>query len=273
MRAAFLALLAFAIAAPVRAHVESKPTMENGVYIHRVRSDYQAGATVIRVLLPDKLDKDKRYPVIYVLPVEAGDGRQYGNGLAEIKKLDLHNKLGVICVEATFSQLPWYADHSTDEKIRQETYFLKVVLPFVEAHYPALKQRAGRLLLGFSKSGWGAFSLLLRHPNVFGKAAAWDAPVMMAMPNKYGMADIFGSQQNFEKYQLSKLFAAHGKDLGKASRLALLGYSNFQAHHQQAHDLMTKLGIPHEYRDEKKSPHTWHSGWVEAGATWLMTGK
>jgi hypothetical protein len=59
----------------------------------------------------------------------------------------------------------------------------------------------GLLLLGFSKSGWGAlFSLLLRHPDVFGKAAAWDAPLVMDSPGRHGNGDIFGTPENFEKY-------------------------------------------------------------------------
>ena len=89
----------------------------------------------------------------------------------------------------TFSHLPWYADHPTDPDIRQESYLLEVVIPFIEANYPARADRRGRLLLGFSKSGWGAYSLLLRHPDVFGKAAAWDAPLMMSEPGKYGSGD------------------------------------------------------------------------------------
>jgi hypothetical protein len=270
-----LALVSFALSPALTcAQVDPKPRIDaNGFHIHRVMSEYQGSATEIKVLLPDKMEKGKRYPVIYVLPVEAGNGKQYGNGLAEFKKLDLHNKFGVICVEVTFSHLPWYADHPTDLKIRQETYFLKVVLPFIEEHYPSIKGRAGRLLLGFSKSGWGAFSLLLRHPDVFAKAAAWDAPLMMAIPNKYGMAEIFGTQENFEKYHVAKLLEARAKELGKEPRLAILGYSNFRTHHQQSHDLMKRLDIAHAYRDEKKSPHTWHSGWVESGVTWLMAGR
>ena len=201
-----------------RAQVEPKPRAdEHGFLCHCVMSEYQGGVTQIKVLLPDRMEKGKRYPVLFVLPVEAGDGKQYGNGLVEIKKHDLHNKFGVICVEVTFSQLPWYADHPTDAKIRQETHFLKVVLPFLEQHYPVTKDRAGRLLLGFSKSGWGAFSLLLRHPGVFGKAAAWDAPLMMAAPNKYGMAHIFGTQENFEKYRLSKLLAMRANERSSPS--------------------------------------------------------
>src|SRR5437773_1672793 len=82
-------------------------------------------------------------------------------------------------------------------KIRQETYFVKVVVPFVEKQYPAQAEPGGRLLVGFSKSGWGAYSLLLRHPDVFGKAAAWDAPLTMTRP-QYGMADIVGTPEQFE---------------------------------------------------------------------------
>lgn len=257
-----------------RADVDPKPRIdENGFRCHRVRSEYQGDGAEIKVLLPDKMIDGKKYPVIFVLPVEAKNGKQFGNGLVEIKKHDLHNKFGVICVEVTFSHLPWYADHPTDATIRQEMYFLKEVLPFLEKHYPVQATRSGRLLLGFSKSGWGAFSLLLRNPGVFEKAIAWDAPLMMAMPNKYGMAEIFGSQENFEKYRLTKLLESRGKELGKEPRLAILGYSSFREHHQQAHELMKRLDIPHLYRDEKMSPHTWHSGWVEPAMRWLLTGK
>ena len=58
----------------------------------------------------------------------------------------------------------------------------------IEQHYPARADRDGRLLVGFSKSGWGAYSLLLRHPDRFGKAAAWDAPLMeeRAGPLRHG---------------------------------------------------------------------------------------
>lgn len=169
---------------------------KHGFLVHTVKSPYQAGTTHIRVLLPDKLEKDKRYPVIFVLPVEAGMENRFGDGLVEIQRRDLHNKYQAIFVAPTFSHLPWYADHPSKADIRQETYLLQVVLPFVEKTYPVIPGSRGRLLLGFSKSGWGAFSLLLRHSTLFGKAAAWDAPLMMLEPNRYGMGDIFGTQAN-----------------------------------------------------------------------------
>src|SRR3954447_26670704 len=64
----------------------------SGVLVHTVECDYQDRPTTIQVLLPARLDKGKRYPVLYVLPVEAGDGKRFGNGLAEVHKHGLPDK-------------------------------------------------------------------------------------------------------------------------------------------------------------------------------------
>jgi hypothetical protein len=196
------------------------------------------------------------------LPVEPRKEHRYGNGLLEVRRHDLHNQFRVIFIAPTFSHLPWYADHPATPGIRQETYFLKVVVPFVETRYPAQAEPDGRLLLGFSKSGWGAWSLLLRHPEVFGKAAAWDAPLMMDRPGRYGSGDIFGTLANFETYQITKLLERRAADLRGRKRLILLGFGNFRGEHERAHDLLTDLKIPHVYEDGPQREHRWESGWV-----------
>ena len=190
-----------------------------GVRVHEVTSPYQRGTTEIRVLLPDALDKARRYPVVYVLPVEAGRERRYGDGLEEVRRRDLANEHGAIFVAPTFTDLAWYADHPTDEALRQETYFLDVVVPAVDARYPTVATKEGRLLLGFSKSGWGAWSLLLRRPDLFGRAAAWDAPLELERSGPYGSGAIFGTQENFAKYELGPRLEARAELLKGAPRM------------------------------------------------------
>jgi len=248
-------------------------THKDGSLVHTVESPYQQGKTNVRVLLPARVDASKRHRVVYVLPVEAGDGRRFGDGLAEIKKLALHDKHGLIFVAPTFSALPWYADHPTDKGIRQESHLLKVVLPFVEENYPALAKCEGRLLLGFSKSGWGAWSLLLRHPKLFGKAVAWDAPLTKTRPNAYGMKPIFATQENFAKYQITTLLGHSGRSLGPRPRLALLGYGNFRKHHEATHRQMLDLKIPHAYADGPKRRHHWAGGWLAEAVAFLANGN
>jgi hypothetical protein len=125
-------------------------------------------------------------------------------------------------------------------------------------------------LLGFSKSGWGAWSLLLRHPEAFSKAAAWDAPLMMDRMGQYGTTPIFGSQRHFDEYRIDRLLPAAAGKLGDRPRLILTGYGNFREHHQRAHQLLLDLKIPHEYRDGPNRKHDWHSGWVEEAVELLL---
>lgn len=257
-------------AAEERSVVIHTATKQSGELIHRVTTPYQSGETKIRVLLPGSYDPENRYRVIYVLPVEAKDEHRYGDGLATIREEKLPERHDVIFVAPTFSHLPWYADHPTDLEIRQETYLLKAVIPFIEETYPVEKSAHGRLLLGFSKSGWGAFSLLLRHPQTFGRAAAWDAPLMKDQPNQFGMGPIFGTQENFEPYQISTLLEQQSNKLNESPRLIITGYDNFREHHQQAHALLDELNIPHIYRDGPKRKHIWGSGWVSEAIELLL---
>ena len=237
-----------------------------GLITHKITSSYQAGETEVRVLLPDDYKPSEKYRVVYVLPVEAGREAKYGDGLLEVQKLGLHNKHKTIFVAPTFSALPWYADHPTDAKLRQEKYFLKTVVPFIDKTYP----HDGRYLLGFSKSGWGAWSLLLRHPDLFERAAAWDAPLMKEKPDQFGMGPIFGSQENFEQYQITKLLANQKMLLTEKTRLVLTGYDNFRPHHEGMHKLLDELQIKHEYRDGPQVKHIWESGWVEEAVGLLL---
>jgi len=250
--------------------ISDAETDRNGFLIHTVSSPYQQGETKIRVLLPEQIQKKQKYRVLFILPVEANDENRFGDGLLEIKKAKLHNKHHLICVAPTFSHLPWYANHPTDRTIQQETYLLKVVVPFIDRSYPTTQSSEGRYLLGFSKSGWGAFSLILRHPEIFNKAAAWDAPLMKQKPDQFGMEPVFGTQENFKQYKISSLLQQQADQFQKRNRLILTGYGNFREHHLEFHQLIIENGIGCIYRDGPKRKHHWTSGWVAEAIKLLM---
>lgn len=247
-----------------------------GFVEHSIVSDFQAGETRVYVLLPEaaksalSAGETNRFPVIYLLPVEAGTGVQWGNPMIEAARLNLANRLSAILAYPTFSALPWYLDHPDTQTLKQETYFIRDVLPKVESTYPARRDRDGRWLLGFSKSGWGAVRLLVRHPDLFGRAAAWDAPLMMDEP-RYGVNEIAGSKENFVTNRIEHLLRTGSHLLGGATspRFLLTGYDNFRDQMRRAHALFEELKIPHEYRDGPQRKHHWNSGWVEETAQWL----
>lgn len=237
---------------------------------HDVSSEWQVEATAIRVLTPHDIRPDRRYRVLYVLPVESRLTTRWGDSITETIKHDLHNKHQLICVFPTFADLPWYADHPTDRQLRQETYLLREVVPLIEAEYPARTDVSGRLLVGFSKSGWGAWSLLLRNPQFFGRAAAFDAPMMMDAPGKYGSGPIFGTPENFFNYQVSRQLKLRASELKQTRpRLALFGKGNFQDDHERVVELLQILQIPHHQDDSTEREHSWHSGWLPNAVHWL----
>gem|GEM_PF-510993 len=267
------AVLSHLLGANEKTEVSARELSPNGEHVYHVKSSFQSDETKIRVLVPEDLPMNARPRVVYLLPVEAQDERKYGDGLEEARRLNLANRFGAICVAPTFSQLPWYADHPTDRAIRQESYFLKVVVPAIEARYPTSGKAEDRLLLGFSKSGWGAFSLLLRHPQQFGRAAAWDAPLMMKAASNYGSGAIFGTDENFQRYQLAELVQQQTAAFGTTPRLIHLSYGNFRAEHVEFEALLNQRKVSHLYQDGPSRKHVWESGWVEDAARLLLNAE
>lgn len=241
----------------------------DGVLVHQVQSEYQRGTTSIRVLLPQVYDASRKHRVLYVLePLEIGDTR-LGEGLAEIRKDDLHNKHQLICVTPTYTLRPWYADHPTDKSIRHESYLQEVVVPFIDGAYSTDASANGRLLVGYSKSGYGAVSLLLRFPETYGRAAAFDASFSNTAAPERALAT-FGDQANYERHRITReLLERRLDELKKAPRLCLVGYANVRDHHAALHRELEDLGIPHGYFNDVRRTHRWDSGWLPEAIDWL----
>jgi len=241
-------------------HVSGPETQADGLVVYRVTSPYQQGETLVRVLAPATLELPERRRVLFVLPVEAGLATRWGDPVGAARAAGVAERHGFVALLPTFSHLPWYCDHPTDPVRRQESYVLKVLVPLAERLYPHAASR--RALVGYSKSGWGAFSLLLRNPGTFAAAAAWDAPMMMARP-MFGIGEIAGTQENFERLRVARLLREHADAVRGAQRLVLMGFGNFRGDTQQAHALMMRLGIPHQFADGPHRQHHWESGWLE----------
>jgi len=240
------------------------------IVTHAITSEYQPGELEIRILAPAKFEPNRKYPVVYLLPVEAGRESRYGDSISVAREMNAAERFGAILVAPTFAQLPWYADHPTDPAVRHESHFVRAVVPFVERTYPVLAEPRGRLLCGFSKSGWGAWSLLLRHPDRFGRASSWDAPLTMDVPGKYGSGPIFGTPENFEKYRLTRLLeAAELAPLDGRPRLVLHGYGSFMDH-RPVHEQLERRKIAHAYRDGPKTAHVWSKEWLEPALEALL---
>lgn len=252
--------------------------MANNVRIHKVETEYQAGEQEIHVLLPDDYQEDTPYRVLYVLPVERGFGQRYGYGLGVLGQMNAHNNYDIIIVEMGFEKEPWYGDHANDPKVRQASYVKECVVPFIEKEYSTLGTSEGRLLFGFSKSGWGAFSLILTYPDFFGYAAAWDAPMFLDLFH-YGMEQVYGTLDQLNIYRPDFLVSKQKRYFQEKPRLVLAGEQGWGnsipipgggTHTAKMHELLTREGIKHVFDNSLKVPHRWNTQWMTPALDALM---
>ena len=246
----------------------AKPA-DNGFVVHNVRSEFQSGPTQIFVRMPAK-PASGPLRVLYILPVEAHDGKRWGDARAEVAKLDLANRYGS---DLRISDLqPSALVRRPRERPAHpagELFPRRRRCRLSSAPIPRGAERDARAVARLQQVRLGRVVALLRHPDMFGKAAAWDAPMTMSTP-RYGMAPIVGTQQNFERYRITALLRAHGRELGDEPRLMLTGWNLYRAQTQGARRLLQELKIPHAYRDGPQRPHHWNSGWMAELAQWVV---
>ena len=237
----------------------------NGFTKYDVKSaDNGIGDHVLRVLAPTDPAPGVPHNFLYVLPVEAGLGTRYGDGLRTLRTLDAQNQYNLTILEPSFGIESWYADHPTNSRLRYETFMTRDLVPWVRQHL-ARTGREQNWLIGFSKSGIGAQDLILKHPHLFTLAASWDFPADMSTYNQYyRSANSYGTDANFRaNYRLTRGFVrAHKAPFLDSNRIWIGGYSRFQTDMSDYDALLTSEGVAHSVATPQPTAHSWWSGWV-----------
>ena len=240
-------------------------TDANGVASYAATSADDGGTQVLRVLAPTNPAPGVAHNFLFVLPVEAGLGTQYGDGLETLRGLDAQDQYNLTIIEPSFGIEPWYADNPNDASVQYETFMTKDLLPWVTQNL-ALSGHEQNWLIGFSKSGIGADDLILKHPDLFTLAAAWDFPADMSAYDQYGSssANSYGTDANFQaNYRLTTAFVdAHKTPFLTNNRLWIGGYSAFQTDMSDFDALLTSEGIAHTTETPQSMVHSWTGGWV-----------
>ena len=241
-------------------------TDASGVRDYQVTSpDDGPGPQDLRVLQPSNPAPGVAHNFLYVLPVEPGEGTTFGDGLQVIQSLGLQNKYNLTVIEPSFSINPWYADNPLDANLQEDTFMSMDLQPWVKANLSTTGSEQS-WLIGFSKSGIGAQTLILRHPGTFTLAASWDFPADMDAYDEYGTnsSDSYGTDANFQaNYRLTPAFlAAHAAPFRTANRIWIGGYHYFGQDVADYDALLTAEGIQHTTETPTPMAHDWDSGWV-----------
>jgi hypothetical protein len=278
MRKTVLALLCIWLALPAYGEeagltVSNQRTDNNGVIWYDAASSYNGpGTTTLRVLRPTNPPSGMPHRFLYVLPVRIGVdlNDEVGDGLEELRRSNVHNDYNADIIAPSFQSAPWYADHDFNPARRYESFMVRDLVPWVRANLSTTGQEE-HWLIGFSKSGFGALTLLFRNPTVFDAAVAWDVPTDQSNTGDNRMLENYGTESNFQNnYRLTAdLISAWKEPFRTATRLWL------------SQDYVTHHGIP-TFRDQMvaftrrlrdhdvqfmlgrraKRTHTWGSGWL-----------
>jgi hypothetical protein len=218
------------------------------------------GTREVEVVLPGGYDPQGRHRVLYLL---SAGGSKDTESLRQVVKLGLHDRYGLICVLPTMGG--WYPQSSAD-------WMQHVLVPYIEGTYATRGDAEGRLLVGFSKSGWVALSLILCNPDYFGYTISWDAPLMWE--DKMGLAKgSYKSMEEFRHYQpvgAARRQAAHFRE---RARLVVHGSAFWGGHAKRYHELLESLGIRHHYAEGEyggRPGHRWDSGWLAPALAAMM---
>jgi hypothetical protein len=244
---------------------------KGGTDAHGIRSyavisaDNGDGPQTLRVLTPARPAAGVAHNFLIVLPVEAGLGSTFGDGLATMAALDAQNKYNLTILEPTFGIDPWYANNPANPHLQYETFLTQDLVPWMRQNL-ATTGHEQVWLIGFSKSGIGGQDLILKHPGVFSLAATWDFPADMSSYDRFGgdSAADYGTQANFRaNYQLTKAFLqAHRAPFLTADRLWIGGWGLYKTEDADYNALLTAAGIAHSAETPRYMPHRWDSGWV-----------
>jgi hypothetical protein len=252
-------------ASPAGFQADYLQTDASGIrYYNVISANDSGGPQELRVLQPTHPAAGLAHNFLFVLPVEAGTGSNYGDGMATLAALDAQDKYNLTIIEPSFSIVPWYANNPLDPGMSYEAFMTRELVPWAEQTLGTTGHEQN-WLIGFSKSGMGAQDLLFKHPHVFTLAASWDFPADMYNYAQYGGAANYGTDANFlNNYRLTPAFlAAHKRPFLNNDRIWIGGWHAFRQDDTDYNVLLTAEGIRHNTQaPETNIPHRWDSGWV-----------
>jgi hypothetical protein len=260
--------------------IVGRPAVDaNGIKYYPARSVYQdSQLQVIRVLEPTHPAPGIPRRILFVLPVDTGvdNARStWGDGLEELRLLDVQNRFNMTLIAPSFTYEPWYGDNVSDPRFRMESFIIDDLVPFGDTFVQGRVPQ--RCLIGFSKSGYGALSLILRHPDIFSGAAVWDAPAQLSDINAIGLSTPgalqmnFGTQSNFSRYNIPFLISTRAEPFRHQNRLWISGDGPAWTDDMRKlnHEL-TEAGISHTWTQGRWRTHSWTSGWLNGAVNDLV---
>lgn len=150
---------------------------------------------------------------------------------------------------------------SKDGLVPMETVIIDELIPHIDATFPTIATREGRMIEGFSMGGYGAARLGFKHHDMFATVSILaggplqpvldeNAPRVMAATRERVMENVYGGEMEYFRelspWQLAEQHAAALAD-GTNIRLVVGDEDGMLANTRLFDAHLTELGIPHTF--------------------------
>ncbi|MEO8473647.1 MAG: alpha/beta hydrolase-fold protein [Chryseolinea sp.] len=230
------------------------------------------------IYLPADYDRSNRaYPVLYLLHGYTDDETgwtQFGEAHILADKSIQAGEAAPMIIVMPDGGLTWYIN-TYDGKVKWEDFFIKELIPHIDATYRTRTSRQYRAIAGLSMGGYGTLLMATKHPDLFSSAAPLSAGVFtdqeiidgnddlwkVELGELYGKKELKGNNRLTEHYDKNSIVSlinkGNAQELKKVRYYIDCGDKDFLIKGNMAvHTAMIDKQIPHEFR-VREGTHNW----------------
>jgi len=176
------------------------------------------------------------------LPATEPDDRTFGTIPTRIRGRD-----HVRAHQVRFRTMVWYSRPVRDDAIGQ--ILALGVSPIV--------------LIGFSKSGLGAWNIAMELPQRVAATVIFDAPVAAETSQPWNLSPFYRDREEFLADLPIRRVAEYARVMPAAHPLVLVAGEQFHDQMGRLSAVLREAGIAHEFLARPGMKHHWRSGWIE----------
>ena len=230
-----------------------------------MKSQYLKKATKFVVIQPTNQSQQNnpqaRYPVVYLLHGYGGNYAQWSTTAPQLAKTA--DDLKMIFVYPDGGKSSWYFDSPIDSTSQYESYIIKELVPYGDAHFSTKANPKSRAITGLSMGGHGGLYLAIRHSDVFGAAGSTSGGFdFRPFPKSWDLKNILGAYETNQARWYDYTVMRQVEFLTN-KQLAIIfdcGVDDiFIAVNRALHEKLLQLKIDHDYI-ERSGEHN-HAYW------------
>jgi S-formylglutathione hydrolase FrmB len=244
----------------------------------KVKSAILSKDMAYSIYLPaDYETSNRRYPVLYLLHGHTDDETgwtQFGEAHLIADRAVQSGEAAPMIIVMPDGGVTWFIN-SYDGKVKYEDYFIKELIPHIDATYRTRPTKQYRGISGLSMGGYGTLIMATKHPHLFSSAAPLSAGVFVdeeivnsdddrwknVLGDIYGKKELTGKSKLTDHYNKNSVLkiveTGNAEDLKKVKFYIDCGDEDFLIKGNMAlHGAMIDKNIPHEFR-VRDGEHNW----------------